>query len=96
MDSEGRWRLAPAYDLTYSYNPNNKWLKEHNLLINGKSSAIRIEDLMVYAKTFHIKKAKDFIESINEVFSRWKDYAKEAQVDKERIKEIGKNIVLLN
>jgi serine/threonine-protein kinase HipA len=94
MDKEGRWRLAPAYDLTYSYNPNNQWLKEHNLLINEKSSEIMIDDLMVYAKTFHIKKAKVFIENINEVFSRWKHYAIEAQVCKEKTKEIEKNILL--
>ena len=30
------WRLSPAYDVVYSYNPQGKWTKRHQMSINGK------------------------------------------------------------
>ena len=46
MDRNGTWKLAPAYDITFSYNLNNKWLKAHQMSINGKCDNIAIEDLI--------------------------------------------------
>jgi serine/threonine-protein kinase HipA len=36
MDNKGNWSLAPAYDLSYAYNPASKWLRMHQMSINGK------------------------------------------------------------
>ncbi|MDD9897800.1 MAG: type II toxin-antitoxin system HipA family toxin [Candidatus Melainabacteria bacterium] len=96
MDRDARWRLAPAYDLTYAFNPKHHWLKEHNLLINAKSTDIRREDLMVYAKQFYIKKAEEYIEAILAIFSKWKDYAQKAKVCKNKAKEIKNNLNMLD
>src|SRR5690606_39029278 len=35
MDRQGRWRLAPAYDLAYNHNAAG-WTREHQMSINGK------------------------------------------------------------
>lgn len=96
MDRDAKWRLAPAYDLTYAFNPKHHWLKEHNLLVNGKSTDIRREDLMVYAKQFYIKNAEEYIEAILETFSKWDDYAQKAQVCKNKAKEIKNNLNMLD
>lgn len=92
MDEDGVWKLAPAYDLTYANQANNFWLKEHNLLINGKVANITREDLLVYAKAFHIKEAENFIENISEVFRAWRSYAERANVPGDMAAEIEQNI----
>lgn len=43
----GCWHLSPVYDLTYS----NSWLGEHATTVNGKGKDIRMEDLLIVAKT---------------------------------------------
>jgi serine/threonine-protein kinase HipA len=40
------WKLAPAYDVCYAYNPNNIWVSQHSLSINGKHKNIFKDDLM--------------------------------------------------
>lgn len=96
MDQAGVWRIAPAYDLTYAFNPNHHWLKEHNLLVNGKSTEINKEDLLVYAKMFQIKDAELFIDQIIEVFRSWSNYATRANVCREKTKEIKENLNFLH
>ena len=40
-----RWRLAPAYDITYAYDPSSYWIKRHQMSINGKLDGIVRKDL---------------------------------------------------
>ncbi len=89
LDKDAKWRLAPAYDLTYAYNPNNYWLREHNMLINGKSNNINAEDLLSYANKFHIKNAKQVIAEIGTVIKDFKHYAKKAGIPKEQTIQIS-------
>ena len=82
------WRLAPAYDLCFSYDPNNHWVNKQTLSVNGKRLDINKSDLMTIANDNNIKKGKIIIEEINEVVRSWKDYADKAQLRndlKERI-----------
>lgn len=39
MDRDGKWRLSPAYDMGYAYNPDGQWTSAHQMSINGKSAA---------------------------------------------------------
>jgi serine/threonine protein kinase HipA of HipAB toxin-antitoxin module len=41
MNRDGIWKLSPAYDVTFSYNPTNKWLRAHQMTVNGKQTEIR-------------------------------------------------------
>ena len=54
MDRRGKWKLAPAYDMTFSYDVNNRWLRAHQMLINGKTDGITREDLISTGKTMGI------------------------------------------
>ena len=36
MNRDGQWRLAPAYDVTYAYNPQGEWTYQHLMSVNGK------------------------------------------------------------
>ena len=46
MGEDGVWRLSPAYDMGYSYNPNGGWTATHQMSINGKFDDITRKDLL--------------------------------------------------
>ena len=46
MDRNGKWSLSPAYDITFSYNPANKWIRAHQMTVNGKTTGIELSDLL--------------------------------------------------
>lgn len=73
-----RWQLAPAYDLCFSFDPNNHWVSQQTLSVNGKRLDITKEDLMTIAKDNNIKKGEHIIEEINTTIKSWPNYADEA------------------
>lgn len=94
MDKAGNWSLSPAYDVSYAYNPENKWIAKHQLAVNGKRENIMREDLLSVAKQMNIKKPKEIIEKITAVVSNWEGYAQEAGVPKNQITALGKTHLL--
>jgi len=94
MDDNGIWRLAPAYDMTYAYNPENYWIRNHQLSVNGKLDGIGKKDLLALAKEMNIKKPNVIIEAIIEVISRWPDYAKNSGIPNKQSAAIGKTHLL--
>jgi serine/threonine-protein kinase HipA len=71
MDNSGVWRLSPAYDVIYSYNPQGDWTSRHQMSINGKQDHFSKDDLLQVAHTMNIKSAKDIIEQITAVVAQW-------------------------
>ena len=76
----GEWRLTPAYDITYAYNPENKWIRAHQLTVNGKASSITKDDLSALAQYAGICGAEDKIEKVLAVSDKWEEYAKDSSV----------------
>jgi serine/threonine-protein kinase HipA len=76
----GRWELSPAYDICYSYDPNNVWVNQLTLSINGKHKNITTADFMTIAIANNIKKAEQLIEEIKSTVRDWEKYAKKANV----------------
>ncbi len=58
MDRNGKWRLSPAYDITFSYNPTNKWLRAHQMTVNEKTTDINLSDLLEAGKKMDIKERR--------------------------------------
>lgn len=94
MDPSGKWSLSPAYDVTYAFDPQNKWMKNHQLSVNGKHKEITKEDLLSVAKEMNIKKANNLIEQITDSVHTWKKIAKEAGIPKEQIDGIAKTHII--
>lgn len=90
MDTDGKWRLSPAFDLTWAYNRNSRWTNLHQMSINGKRESITREDLMTVAKQYGIKKAPVIIEKILETVRKWPAYAQEAGISEDRWRYIQK------
>ena len=90
MDKSGKWRLSPAYDVIYAYNPSGEWTSRHQMSINGKRDNFLKEDLISVGKEMNFKYSYRIIEEIVEVVSDWPNYAKDAGVEVSSIKSIGK------
>ncbi len=96
MDRNGKWSLAPAYDVIYSYQPGGKWTSSHQMTINGKQDGFILDDLEECGKTALLKRgqAKSIIEEVKSTVSRWREYADEAKVNAERRDVIQKTLRL--
>jgi serine/threonine-protein kinase HipA len=81
MDKTGNWKLSPAFDLCHSYRPGSTWVSQQSLSVNGKRQKITHDDFLSLAKQMNIKKAASIVDHINEVVTKWADYAGETKVD---------------
>ena len=95
MNRKGEWSLSPAYDVTYSFNPNGKWTAVHQMIINGKRSDISLEDLLESAKSMRIKesKAMEIITEVSNAILKWRKFAKEAYLEEETIEILEESFV---
>lgn len=76
MDKTGTWRLSPAYDMSWAYNPSGEWTSAHQMSINNKYDAITREDLLKVAFEMNIKKAPKIIDQVVDAVSQWPSLAK--------------------
>jgi len=80
MDERGQWRLSPAFDVIWSYNPAGRWTDRHQMSINGKRTDFTRADLLTVARQFSIREAEDLIEQVATAVADWPRFAKEAGV----------------
>ncbi len=97
LDNDGGdWRLAPAYDVAYSYRKNSPWVDSHQISINGKRDNFNREDLQIVAVScignFNRKDANSIINHVIDVVSEWDRYAKDVGVFPGLRREIRKNV----
>jgi len=93
MDKAGRWSLAPAFDVTYSYNPAGSWTATHQMTINGKRDGFTLADFRSCAKAALMKRGRDetIVEEVRAAVVKWPDYAERAHVTDESRKQIQQN-----
>ncbi|MEI8033727.1 MAG: type II toxin-antitoxin system HipA family toxin [Chlorobiaceae bacterium] len=80
LKQDGKWELAPAYDLCHAYQPDHRWVSQHALSINGKRTDITKEDLLTIGKSVSVKKTAEIIDEVNAAVAQWKNYADEVAV----------------
>lgn len=82
MDQKGDWSLAPAFDVTYSYNPSGEWTSRHQMSLNGKRDGFELDDFKACAKVASMKRgrAEEILRQVQGAVLRWKDFAEEAGV----------------
>ena len=96
MDQSGEWSLSPAFDVCYAYRPSSSWVSQHCLSVNGKRKNIEKADLLEVARKMNIKNANEIIDQIDQVISRWEDYANDQKVDPELRDTIQGTFVRMN
>ena len=92
MDRSGTWRLSPAYDVAYSYNPSGSWTRDHQMSLAGKRNDFTHGDLMVFASNVGLKsnKANQAIEEIVGAVAQWHEFAERAGVEHSDVSRIEK------
>ena len=93
MDRGGKWRLSPAYDMGYAYNPDGQWTSAHQMSINGKFSGITKDDLLECGAKNNIKNAAQIIEEVCQAASMWPEIARQNEVPQKMVEEIKSNMV---
>lgn len=90
MDSQGQWKLSPAYDLTFSSGPRG----EQSTMVMGEGKNPTEEHLIRLgaAAKLHKKQVVDIIETTRRSLSNWPELAKTHGVSKESIKLIAGRI----
>jgi serine/threonine-protein kinase HipA len=95
LKKDGKWELAPAYDICHAYSPNHQWVSRHALSINGKRSNITREDLLTIGKSIKNKKAAETIDHIGSVIKNWKEFADAVEVSPTLRDEIAETLIRL-
>lgn len=87
MDTSGQWKLAPAFDLTFSYNPQGEFTQRHQMSFNGKRDDFSLSDFYAVAQQFSISKSRaaTLIDQVASGVERWQEYALEAGVEEDRM-----------
>lgn len=95
LKQDGKWELSPAYDVCYSFDPNNIWVNQHSLSINGKHKNFNKSDLLTISDSNNIKKGEKIIDEIKEVVCDWPHYADQVNVSPELKDTITRNLIAL-
>ncbi len=82
MNPLGEWSLAPAFDVTYSYNPTGAWTGTHQMTLNGKRDGFTRQDFVQCARSALMKRgrAATILEEVQATVERWPEFAAEAGV----------------
>lgn len=76
LEEGGKWRLSPAYDITFIFNSNGTGPNiEHRLSIHGKTAAITRSDLLDFARQNDIRNAASIINRVAKAICRFDEYA---------------------
>ena len=92
MDREGRWSLAPAFDITYSYNPSGDWTATHQMTINGKRDRFVMDDVRAVAKSAGLKRgrAESICDEVRTAVAGWRAFAGKAKLGGDVVRKIAK------
>lgn len=94
MDKQGRWSLAPAYDMLFTVDLDGpRYVNRHSLSIGVKTDDISADDLRAFASENDIGQADAVIKEVSDVIREWPNFAKEAGVPKHWIDRITKAVV---
>ncbi|WP_455221327.1 type II toxin-antitoxin system HipA family toxin [Kaarinaea lacus] len=80
MGSDGKWRLSPAYDVTYSHNPKGKWTNQHQMSANGKRDHFTRQDLIAIGDSISLPKPNEIIDEVVSAVEQWPAFANTAGV----------------
>ncbi len=88
MDEGGRWRLSPAYDLTFVR--GRGLTRRHQMSFNRKRSGFTVEDFLTVGGRFGLDRdGRAIVQEVGDALARWDDLARAAGVPKDRIRRIG-------
>lgn len=94
MNRRGEWALSPAYDITYSYNPQGAWTSSHQMTLNAKRDDFDRDDIAGFATAADLTHVEGLriLDGIREVVAEWPSFADAAGVDPTMRAEVERNL----
>lgn len=95
LKQDGKWELAPAYDICHAYQPKHQWVSQHALSINGKRTNITKTDLLEIGRLIKNKKGEEVIKEVSKTVGKWKEFADDVSVFLKLRDEINDTLIHL-
>ncbi|MBL0940031.1 MAG: type II toxin-antitoxin system HipA family toxin [Gemmatimonadaceae bacterium] len=87
MSPNGKWRLAPAFDVTWAH--GGKWAGTHQMTARGKDDHFTRDDLLTLGSTFDVpNNGADILADVEAALGVWEPEAKSAGLDRRWIDQI--------
>ena len=82
MDKAGTWRLSPAFDVTYAFNPAGLWTRRHQMTVNGKTDDFTLQDFEAVARVAGLRRgrAEAILAEVIDTVKDWPRFAETAGV----------------
>ena len=81
LEKNGKWRISPAYDITFIFNTNGTGPNlERRLSLGGKTADITKSDLLEFARQNGIKNANAIISRIADAIGNFNEYAEKCGI----------------
>ncbi len=96
MSQDGRWSLAPAFDIAYSFNPSGSWTSSHQMTMNGKRDGFSMDDFKTCAEAASLKRgrAESIVAAVRSAVEKWPKFADKAKVTRSWKDQIRNNLRL--
>lgn len=96
MDRRGEWRLSPAFDISYSYNPAGDWTSQHQMSLGGKRDGFTLADLIEGGKVAGLsaRRVKSVLGEVTSAVAQWQEVADRIGVRPEHIEDVAANLRL--
>lgn len=91
LKEQGRWQLAPAYDITHSI-WDGQWTQQHQMSVNGHFDQITLDDLRALADANEVPGIERVLREVAEAIDTWHDFASIAGVDEVTTDNIADDI----
>ena len=96
MNKSGEWSLAPAFDVTYSFNPSGAWTASHQMTMNGKRDRFTMDDFNACARSASMKRgrAATIVAEVQATASKWRSFAEQAGLPEAVYEKIQRSLNL--
>ena len=96
MNKAGVWSLSPAFDMTYSFNPDGAWTATHQMTMNGRREGFTTDDFKTCARAASMKRgrAETIIAEVQDTVAQWRSFAIKAGVPDALSNSIQRNLML--
>ena len=96
MDRNGQWRLSPAFDVSWSYNPNGRWTAQHQMSLGGKRDGFTLGDLVAAGKAAGLSRraVNQVVSEVIDSASHWRKIAQKVGVRRDFIDDIEQTLRL--
>lgn len=97
FDEIGGWRLAPAFDVAFSYKPGSKWVNSHWMTLNNKRSGFNRQDFYSFrslSPLFSKRKVDEILDEVTSSVARWSELANAHAVPSDFAKFVAENLRL--